>query len=198
MCFIFYYQYPFLDKIWKLYEEFNKTIDNSDNYKDNYDRACKGIMKLAKNNEQWYYDICIKLCKNLGIFSSVQNSNIYNSERCKSLNSWLYYIIKKYDVQQDALSIIFEVSNGILKERVKKPYCSYYLYKDKYNDPDKIIKLIKLQDYMNDFLSILKNKDDENHCLCRKFIFECANIYREMKEIYCSGPTRNSRTKSDT
>ncbi|GAB69988.1 hypothetical protein PCYB_007370, partial [Plasmodium cynomolgi strain B] len=178
--------YPFLNKIWKLYEEFNKTVDNSDNYKYYYDETCKGIMKLVENDEERYKDICIKLLRNLGIFSSETNTAKYNSERCRNLNSWLYYIIKDYDVQQDAFTKIFDVSNGILEKRVNHPYCSYYLYKDKYHDPNKIIKLINLQEYVYDILSILNNKDDENQCSCLKFIYECANIYKEMNKIYCN------------
>ncbi|GAB70013.1 hypothetical protein PCYB_007620, partial [Plasmodium cynomolgi strain B] len=128
-------------------------------------------MKLVENNEERYYDICIKLFRNLGVFHSVNNTAKYNSERCRNLNSWLYYIIKDYNVHQDDFTLIFEASKSILKERAKNPYCSNYLYKDKYNDPDKIIKLINLEDYMNDFISILKNNDHHNHCLCLKFIF---------------------------
>ncbi|GAB69994.1 hypothetical protein PCYB_007430, partial [Plasmodium cynomolgi strain B] len=190
--------YPFLDKIWNLYEEFNETVDNSDEYKFYYGKACEGIKNLVENDKKWYNDICIKLLRLLGIFSSVKNTDKYNSERCKSINSWLYYIIKDYDVHQDAFTNICDVSKGILNERVKNPYCSYYLYKDKYNDPDKIIKLINLQDYMNDALSMLKKGDDKNHCLFRKFIYECANIYKEVNKKYCGSGTFNSSKKPNT
>ncbi|VUZ96302.1 PIR protein [Plasmodium vivax] len=99
---------------------------------------------------------------------------------------WLYYIIKDHDVVQNDITNIFIESNKILVEAGKNPYCSYYLYKDKYKDPDKIIKLINLEDYMSDFLSILKNDIDKNHCSCRKFIYECTKIYNDMYSDYCS------------
>ncbi|KMZ83210.1 hypothetical protein PVBG_05180 [Plasmodium vivax Brazil I] len=128
----------------------------------------------------------------------MNNKDKYNHERCKNLNSWLYYITKDYNVPQHVITDIFTQSNNTIGEGNQKHYCLNYLYKEKYNDPDKIIKLINLEDYMKDFLSILKNNHDKNHCLCRKFIFECANIYREMNKMYCTGQTRESSTKSDT
>ncbi|CAG9474658.1 unnamed protein product [Plasmodium vivax] len=191
-------KYPFLDKIWNLYEEFNKAIDNSDNHKSDYDDLCKSIMGQVKNSEKRYNDICIKLIRNLGTFDSEMNTAKYNSERCKNLNSWLYYIIKNYNVQQDAITKIFEESNNIMKEGVNKPYCLNYSYKDIYNNPDDVIKLINLEEYMNDLLSILKDNNDNNHCLCRNFIFECANIYRDMNKKHCADPTIKGSTKSYT
>ncbi|CAI7724172.1 Plasmodium vivax Vir protein, putative [Plasmodium vivax] len=190
--------YPFLDKIWTFYDEFNEEIGNLDEHKGDYVSMCEKIMQNVHDNQEWYKDLCIKLIRNLGTFSSDYNKSKYNLERCKNLNSWLYYIIKDYNVDDDVITNIFNQSNTIMASGVNKPYCSNYLYKDKYNDPDKIIKLINLVDYMKDFLSILTNNHDKNHCLCRKFIYECANIYREMNKIYCAGITRNSPTISDT
>ncbi|KMZ99327.1 hypothetical protein PVNG_02210 [Plasmodium vivax North Korean] len=198
MCFIFNYQYPFLEKIWNLYEEFNQTVDHTDNDKVNYDSMCDKIMQNVHDEREWYKDLCIKLMRNLGTFSSVYNKSIYNSERCKNINSWLYYIIKDYEVNQAVITNIFEESNKIVVEGSGKFYCYNYLYKDKYDDPDKIIMLINLEDYMNDFLSILKDNNANNHCLCRKFIFECAKIYRDMNNEYCVGPTINRSRKPNT
>ncbi|KMZ89707.1 hypothetical protein PVMG_04537 [Plasmodium vivax Mauritania I] len=198
MCFIFYYQYPFLDKIWNLYDEFNETTDNLNNEKEDYNGVCKVIKEQAPDKKEWYNNLCIKLIRNLGTLSFENDKTKYNSERCKNLNSWLYYIIKDHEVNQDIITNIFDESNKLMGDENIRHQCSNYLYKDKYNDPDKIIKLINLEDYMKDFLSILQDNSANNHCLCRKFIFECANIYREMNNIYCSGQTRNSSTKSDT
>ncbi|KMZ99276.1 hypothetical protein PVNG_02159 [Plasmodium vivax North Korean] len=69
---------------------------------------------------------------------------------------------------------------------------------DIYDDPDDIIKLINLEEYKNDILKILKNNKDVNHCSCREFIFECANIYRKMNKIYCTSPTEDTPKKPNT
>ncbi|KMZ77051.1 hypothetical protein PVIIG_06543 [Plasmodium vivax India VII] len=191
-------QYPFLNKIWTSYDEFNQIIDDLDERTDDYDQLCKVIIEQVHNNEIWYNDICKKLIRNLGTFSSEKSTVKYNSERCKNINSWLYYIIKDYNVHQEAITKIFDESNKIISEGSNKHYCHDYLYKDIYNNPDDIIKLINLEEYMNELLSILKDNNDTNHCLCRKFIFECANIYRDMNKMYCTGQTKKGSPKSGT
>ncbi|KMZ95758.1 hypothetical protein PVMG_05357 [Plasmodium vivax Mauritania I] len=192
------YLYPFLEKIWISYEEFNQTVDESDENKANYVPMCEQIMQKVHDKQEWYNDLCIKLIRNLGAFYFIKNKAIYNTERCKNLNSWLYYIIKDYNMPQHVSTNIFNESNKIIGEADKKHYCTNYLYKDIYNNPDDIIKLINLEEYMNELLSVLKNKNDNNHCLCRKFIFECAKIYRDMNKIYCASQTVNISTKFQT
>ncbi|KMZ77149.1 hypothetical protein PVIIG_06559 [Plasmodium vivax India VII] len=201
MCFIIFYQYPFLDKIWNLYEEFNEEIDNLNAEKTNYEGACQAIKQQAPGDKEWYNNLCIKLIRNLGAFSRVMNKDNnkdkYNPERCKNLNSWLYYITKDSTVDQNVIKNIFEHSNNIIGKDNEEHHCINSFYMDIYNKPDDIIMLINLEEYKNDILKILKDNRHDNHCSCLKFIFECANIYREMKNINCIGPSDSSK-KSNT
>ncbi|KMZ98972.1 hypothetical protein PVNG_03811 [Plasmodium vivax North Korean] len=192
--------YPFLDKIWTLYDEFNESIDNLDHEKDDSVSMCKLIMGKVPGNNEWYNKLCIKLIRNLGAFSIIKNNdkNKYNIERCKNINSWLYYIIKNNEVHQGVITDIFTQSNNLMGDHNIKHQCSNYLYKDKYINPDQIIKLINLEDYMNDFLSILKDNNHKNHCLCRKFIFDCVNIYKKMYKEYCTVPYKEHINRTDT
>ncbi|GAB70001.1 hypothetical protein PCYB_007500, partial [Plasmodium cynomolgi strain B] len=190
-------QYPFLEKIWAHYDEFNQAVEHSDPHKYYYHAICEQVMKKVQNNEKWNNDICIKLIRNLRNFPSIRNTDKYNSERCNNLNSWLYYITKNYDVHQNSIMKIFDV----YKDKMEivghgTPYCSKYLYKDIYKNSDEIIKLINLKEYENDILSILMNNNHNNHRLCLKFIFECANKYKKMNKIYCTNQTINSSEKS--
>ncbi|CAG9474569.1 unnamed protein product [Plasmodium vivax] len=190
--------YPFLDKIWNLYEEFNKTIDNKDHHKSNYVEMCKVILEQVDNKKERYKDLCIKLIRNLGPFDFKNNEDKYNSERCKNINSWLYYVTKDYNVPQHVITYIFNQSNNIIGEENKEHYCINSFYKDIYNNPDDIIKLINLEVYKYDILNILKNNKDNNHCSCRKFIVECSNIYEKVNNINCTGLTGDDSKKSNT
>ncbi|CAG9474595.1 unnamed protein product [Plasmodium vivax] len=190
--------YPFLDKIWKLYEEFNETAVNSNDGKDDSVSMCEQFMQEEPDKKEWYTKLCIKLIRILGAFSFMKNKDKYNPERCKILNSWLYYIIKNNYVNQDVITNIFDQSNKVIGEGNEEHHCSNYLYKDKYDDPDDIIKLINFEEYKNDILKILKDNKNDNHCSCLKFIFECANIYRKMNNIYCISPTGDTSKKPNT
>ncbi|KMZ88598.1 hypothetical protein PVBG_04807 [Plasmodium vivax Brazil I] len=189
----------FINKIWTLYDEFNETIVNLKDEKDNSVSMCEQIMQDVHDKKEWYKIICIKLIKNLGAFSIVMNKdkNKYNPERCKNLNSWLYYITKHSNVDQNVIKNIFEHSNNIIGKDNEEHHCINSFYMDIYNKPDDIIMLINLEEYKNDILKILKDNKHDNHCSCLKFIFECANIYREMKNINCTDP-RGSTKKSNT
>ncbi|CAG9474639.1 unnamed protein product [Plasmodium vivax] len=190
--------YPFLDKIWTLYDEFNDTTDNLNDRKDDSVSMCEQIMQRVDDKQEWCIKLCIKLIRNLGTLSFENDKTKYNSERCKNLNSWLYYIIKEHAVDQDVITNIFDESNKLMGDENIRHQCSNYLYKDKYINPDHIIKLINLEDYMNDFLSILKDNNHENHCLCRKFIFECVNIYKKIHNEYCTYPYKEHKNRTDT
>ncbi|KMZ77045.1 hypothetical protein PVIIG_06223 [Plasmodium vivax India VII] len=171
--------------IWNLYEDFEKPVHEEDANVINYDTTCHVALGLGSTNYKKYKDFCMKLMRNLGAYSSGQELCRPKTERCKTLNNWLYYVIIDQKVPTDIISTIFNKSKEIIGEKCNIYMCDFS-YDKKIKEPKKIIKLLYLQDNIEIFLKKMKNKGDEHYCNCEKYIYECVDIYKTMNTSYCS------------
>ncbi|CAG9474599.1 unnamed protein product [Plasmodium vivax] len=190
-------EYPFLGSIWKLYVEFDKSVDE-DKIKGAYNALCDVVRRGERIAEGMYKDFCMKLVRNLGPFANNPKYDRPNSERCQILNHWVYYMTKKSNIPDNFTSKIFYKSNEIISEINKNRTCLYYSYKEKIKEPSNIIKIFNLQNAVNDLVSILMKDNHENNCSCRKFISECIKIYKDMNREYCSGENKEESSNHIT
>ncbi|CAG9474682.1 unnamed protein product [Plasmodium vivax] len=176
--------YPFFQKIWTLYEEFEENVVDEGKWY-NYDTACRAKLGQNDRKNEEYVNFCIKLIRNL--VSHSNNARVYtpNQERCNSLNYWIYHNIENLKLSQKFISHIFQVSQDLISAHNNKSIC-YNLYIDAFKESEKIIKLLYLQDNTDIFLEKMKNKGDEDYCIYEKYIYECVDIYKTMTNSYCS------------
>ncbi|KMZ99259.1 hypothetical protein PVNG_02142 [Plasmodium vivax North Korean] len=148
-----------MQSIWKLYEEFDKSVDKDDN-KGAYNSFCDMVRGQAKVKEGMYNDFCTKLVRNLGPFADNSKPYRANPERCQILYHWVYYMTMKYDIPDNFIKKIFDDSNKTISVWNEKHVCPYYSYKEKIKEPPNIMKIFNFQFVMSDLVSILRQ---DNH-----------------------------------
>ncbi|VUZ99397.1 PIR protein [Plasmodium vivax] len=190
-------KYPFLDRIWKSYEKFDKSVDEDGN-KVIYNSQCNVIREQAQIEEGKYNDFCMKLVRNLGLFAKNPEYERPNPEGCQFLNQWVYYMTTKDKIPDNFTKEIFDRSNTIISVPNEKHVCPYYSYEEKIKEPPNIIKIFNLQIVMDDLVSILKNDNHENNCSCRNFVSECTNTYKRMNREHCSGGNKSDPNNVST
>ncbi|SBT74489.1 hypothetical protein POWCR01_000222300 [Plasmodium ovale] len=131
-------------------------------------------------------ELCTKLLRNLWSVSNHQSNSWTIAENCKKLNSWLFYQMKPH--------MITEVLEKIFHELERKPTefpitnkCFYYPYSKNVNEPEKIIKLEHFVDNISTIKNTLEEGDPSKYCLCKRYVYECIDIYKEFNEKYCNG-----------
>ncbi|SCA81926.1 hypothetical protein, conserved [Plasmodium vivax] len=178
-------KYPFLKNAWASYEEFEKHVEEDDDPQLFYWSTCNYIVKTTVNNNSKYFDFCKKLTRNLGAYSTDQRIINSSFERCKNINSWLNYLIRKYNISNDFIQKCFDKSKPLEGARDKNNICTYYPYEKDINEED-MLKITIFVDNISTILDILKDKTHEHNCLGRKFLYECSNIYKKINKDYCS------------
>ncbi|KMZ98977.1 hypothetical protein PVNG_03816 [Plasmodium vivax North Korean] len=177
--------YPFLSKIWNLYDSFNEPVGEG-GYKKVYEAICDNVTDKLGEDKEKYYPFCLKLIRNLDPHCEKQDVCIHHSIRCNNVNNWLYnsedikIINNKYIINS-----IFNYS-GSLRDNIRNYACYYYLYDENYVEPLNIIRLKIFDDNMDIIRSTLMSKDQPNNTLCQKYVCECVNIYKDMNKLYCS------------
>ncbi|KMZ89732.1 hypothetical protein PVMG_04562 [Plasmodium vivax Mauritania I] len=188
--------YPFLINTWNLYEEFDKPVVDEERIVF-YDNICKVVIGWDERNNENYKNVCKKLMKNLGVHYNDTRPQSHSNERCKILNYWLYYVTNKTKIPGELIDKIFKKSNDIVFSDPDKPIC-FNIYDEKVKDPLKIIKLYNLQENIETFLSTLKKKGSDDYCSCKKYIYDCVNIYKDMNNTYCTEPDVSDKKNKST
>ncbi|SBT59583.1 PIR Superfamily Protein [Plasmodium ovale wallikeri] len=174
-------EYPFLNKIWDLYKEFdNPPLE----YKFlEFDDKCSFIIEGQNEHK----DTCVKLFKNLWSITDEINENLGENERCTYFNMWLYYQAEKYKIPENVIEKIFHIVENIALINLEEySICKYDSYKKKHIEPEKIIVLNTFLDNIYTVETILDSQDKENYDSCKKYVRECAAIYEQMNAMYCS------------
>ncbi|KMZ76584.1 hypothetical protein PVIIG_05914 [Plasmodium vivax India VII] len=136
-----------------------------------------------------YKTLCKQILKNLRLLYSDEDIHvgIDRNKRCEILNNCLYKKINQYSIPDEVINKIFNVSFvkiiGLSTTKKKCPYSSNY--KDIYKD-DRIILLSNFASNIDIINSILTTKNEDNYCSCRRYVNDCVNIYKDIKQIYCS------------
>ncbi|CAI7720787.1 Plasmodium vivax Vir protein, putative [Plasmodium vivax] len=181
--------YPFFTKIWTLYEEFEKHIDVED-IKYKYENTCMAKLGQTNRKNEKYVNFCIKLIRNLVPYSDYAKAHYPTEERCKSLNYWIYYNIDDLKNSQNFVNDIYKESKDLINGHKNKSICPN-LYIETLKDSEKMIKLFYVQDNTDIILETLKNIGGTDYCSCEKYINECVNIYKDIKNQYCTRGTDN-------
>ncbi|SBT58550.1 PIR Superfamily Protein [Plasmodium ovale wallikeri] len=180
--------YPFFDTIWKLYDQFDKTVSNEGNVL--YDSICQSIIENISENNGKHIDICIKLMRNLWSLSNTKYSDMLNSEHCTNLNIWLYNEIKKHSIPEETLKEIFEATNTITLTLSNYYKCTYYPF-NKDIEPENLLKLLNFEANINIIKRVLEDKGNTHYCQCKNYVYECANIFRTLNSKYCPSGKAN-------
>ncbi|VUZ99421.1 PIR protein [Plasmodium vivax] len=180
-------EYPFLENVWKMYEDFEKKVSDDENASMYIEPICINILRILRSyNINNFKEFCMKLVRNLGAYSN--DPIIYNPNRvrCKNLNNWLYYLIMKHKIPDDIISKIFQESKNIMDVAGNKNMCPYNTYSEFLDEPDEMLKINHFDDNINKIKGILMDNEHTNNCSCRRYIYDCARMYNEMNRKYCS------------
>ncbi|CAI7720800.1 PIR protein [Plasmodium vivax] len=179
-------EYPFLENVWKMYEDFEKTDSDDENALNFYEPTCKVILRTKTGYNLKYNEFCMKLLRNLGAHSKDPKINKSNPKHCKNLYNWLYYLIMKHKIPDDIIRKIFQESNAIVDADRNKNMCSYNTYSEFLDEPDEMLKINHFDDNMNKIKDILMDNENMSNCSCLKYIYDCVKMYNKMNTKYCS------------
>ncbi|KMZ83246.1 hypothetical protein PVBG_05216 [Plasmodium vivax Brazil I] len=173
--------------IWKLYQEFNQSVDSHDRRSDII-RLCNEHATHENNGEETYNELCMKLLKNLLLlFTRYSNNKEIYSKRCYDLYNWLYHETKSYNLKENIVPSIFDRSKSLIQETAKQYICPYNLYKKEHYKDEKIIELNIFEDNVLKLRDILKNKASEHYCSCIIYVNNCVKTYKNLENNYCAG-----------
>ncbi|KMZ83173.1 hypothetical protein PVBG_05778 [Plasmodium vivax Brazil I] len=182
----YYSLYPFLNKIWNLYDSFNEPVGEGGS-KGLYDSICKHATKSLDDDKTKYHNICMNIIRNLDPNCENPEGCISHSTRCNNVNIWLYnYKDKKNLNKKYIIESIFQLSRTF--GTVNKPYeCPYYSYDENFEEPINII-LLKMFDYNTDIIkSTLEYERDPNYSSAQRYLCKFVELYKKMYSEYCSG-----------
>ncbi|KMZ77252.1 hypothetical protein PVIIG_05205 [Plasmodium vivax India VII] len=172
--------YPFLNNIWDLYDSFDKPVVGGS--KEIYDLICKLATDSLHNDKTEYYNICMKILRNLDLNGGNQVEGVTHSIRCNHVNNWLYNSKDKINLSnKNIMDRIFDLS-GTLTKGNKRYECLYYSYDENYEDPINIIRLRIFDDNMEIIKNTLMRKGQQNYNFCQKYMNHKIH-YQQLKLI---------------
>ncbi|CAG9471749.1 unnamed protein product [Plasmodium vivax] len=200
-------EYPFLSRLWYLFEDFNnESGEGTDLYE-----PCNDIADRYTSDGQNYKPFCENLFKNLEratISSTETETIIHNKDRthsvkvtlnpeddinknalCSNLNKWLYYYTEINHVPNGLIQEIFEAFDGVVElgpQTAIYNKCTYESYKDIYAEPEDLIKLIIFVENEDIIGNVLMNGNAEEYLSCINYTYECASIYKKLHTAYCN------------
>ncbi|GAW84642.1 variable surface protein [Plasmodium gonderi] len=177
--------YPFLKDTWKIYESMDEAVEGT-NDDQVYINVCKGIKNTKIKDNEKYYNLCLKLSRNLKIFCSKAEECKTNSIYCQNLNSWLYKIVNEQKLDSSKIYGIFMFFRRILHRLGINDMCTYYDYGRFYLDPINIIMLKIFDANMNIIEQTLSQETYTYTCPCQNFVSEIIKIYKNMNNKYCT------------
>ncbi|KMZ88600.1 hypothetical protein PVBG_04809 [Plasmodium vivax Brazil I] len=182
------------DDIWKLYEEFNQSVDSHDRRSDIIS-LCNEHATVESSVKETYKELCMKLLKNLFLLTRYSNDYGMYNKRCNDLYNWLYHEMKPHNPPDNIVPNIFDRSNSLMQGTDKQNLCLYSSYnKDEYKD-EKIIELNIFGDNIEKLLDILKNRSHNHYCPCIKYVKNCVETYKNLNKNYCTDTKEQTRDK---
>ncbi|CAG9474714.1 unnamed protein product [Plasmodium vivax] len=179
-------RYPFLSDMTSAYKEFNRTVNEEERY------LISAFLDKLQNVGDYnvkHKDIYENIMRNFWLFRNKyqKKSNIY----CTYLFQWLDIIKKKHVVSDYMIGIIYGVYAENFVPPVEKNHCPYFSYDKMYKEPIDIIKIKNFYDNIQIINRILREKSnmqelDSQYCYAQRYASECAKIYRNMHNTFCS------------
>ncbi|GAW84547.1 variable surface protein [Plasmodium gonderi] len=176
--------YPFLKETWNLFEELDETVEIKLQNKI-YEDICNGVALILKQHDKKYIDFCKKLVRNYNLLCNNPGECKIKPSYCNDLNNWLYYYIKKENLDGEIFSNFF---NDIIRQSkfyAPQNRMCLYSYDTNYSEPNKIVMLNIFESNISVIISVLKGQYDVMKCYCQEFVKEIVQIYKTMNEKYC-------------
>ncbi|KMZ88603.1 hypothetical protein PVBG_04812 [Plasmodium vivax Brazil I] len=168
------------------YKEFNRAVNEDERY------LISSFSNKLKNVGEYnvkHKDIYEHIMRNFWLFRNKykQKSKIY----CTYLSQWLDIIKKKHVVSEYMIGIIYGIYAKNFVTPGEKNICSYVSYDTMYKEPINIIKIKNFYDNIQIINRILIEKSDmqkldSQYCYAQRYASECAKIYRNMYNTFCS------------
>ncbi|KMZ88606.1 hypothetical protein PVBG_04815 [Plasmodium vivax Brazil I] len=169
--------------VWTTYNDFDNDVDD---YKSGYSSLCYYILK--DNNEELikYSDFCMKIMRNLGVYSVERKFYAPTFERCNMLYNWIYNSIEQNKITVDIINKCFKEYNSYMDGIDKPVRCSIKSYDEYYKEPKNITLLHIFESNMHIFKDILNGQNEEYKIPCRKIVCEFVKIYKNVYKSYCN------------
>ncbi|KMZ89736.1 hypothetical protein PVMG_04566 [Plasmodium vivax Mauritania I] len=181
----FFNYYPFLYEIWDIYEEFDEYVNRDREYTLN-ETICNVFTRELDNDKEKHHDLCMKLARNFKKFCNNEGQCKPNPERCYNLNNWINNLIKSKNLNIGIIKDIFASSMHSFYGSSYENICPFYSYAEIYKEPIKVIMLNIFHSNINIIREKLLGNIDSIYCSCRKYVKEVVEIYKYMKNSYCS------------
>ncbi|CAI7720803.1 Plasmodium vivax Vir protein, putative [Plasmodium vivax] len=188
-------RYPFLEKFWGTYNEFDKTLDG-DRYKHLYEAFCTPLMEQLDDNKLEHKNLCLKLVRNLGCYPLEYHRYFHpNKDRCNILHYWIYNSVKNLQISNNLITHCFSDYKDHMRKIYITPKCHYNPYEDNYKEPMNMIILEIFQSTMKTVTDMLDKKNDKINYDLQKYICECVKIYKEMYKTYCRNKDEDNKSE---
>ncbi|VUZ96300.1 PIR protein [Plasmodium vivax] len=181
-------EYPFLEEMLNLYDEFVKSANdnpvNSDILK-----ICDESANYEMSPTENQINACKKLLRNLFLCKG-NNDDEKFTKHCFYLYIWLYFEKKQWKLSDILIKKVFELDT--LKNEVNPSELCPYAKIDKDGTLDE--KLIDLYVFDNDIeilKEISKEKIDSGDCIFKRFIQNCIKTYKSTCDEYESNGQKN-------
>ncbi|KMZ99257.1 hypothetical protein PVNG_02140 [Plasmodium vivax North Korean] len=176
--------YPFKNTVWDTYNEFDKDVDDHDVNKNNFYVLCNQIINNSKGDLSTHTNICMKLMRNLGVYSLDDKIYKPNYDRCNILYNWIYNLISKNIITYSVINKCFVEYNSYMNGISNDKRCYHFLY-DKIYEPINITLLDIFDNNTPIIKETLMNQDESISTPCRKYVCKCVKIYDDMHQKYC-------------
>ncbi|GAB70002.1 hypothetical protein PCYB_007510 [Plasmodium cynomolgi strain B] len=179
-------EYPFLEKVWELYEKFDKTVDTTKVYSKNYESVCNSIVKNHVEGNDSHQNFCKKLVRNLGCYTYENEAYNPRKEDCIILYYWIYNSVKEYIINENLITQVFYDNYSRWCTYKRKVNCFYHNYYDNFEDP---VNMLFMDIFHNNIdivkQELVKSNDQNYNGDLQKYICKVIHIYNNMIERYC-------------
>ncbi|KMZ89733.1 hypothetical protein PVMG_04563 [Plasmodium vivax Mauritania I] len=179
-----------------MYDEFESPVERDPKI-NNYISLCHGFITVLKESKEQYNDFCMKLARNLGLYSEDRKITNPSHDRCNILYNWIYNSIKKYHIPDNIIKECFDEYDRI-KKATGNIKCYYYTYNNTYEEPENILLLNIFKSYFETIKDIMNGDIDNYISSGHKYICEFVNIYNKMNSNYCLGKGPNGQKQQNT
>ncbi|GAW84486.1 variable surface protein [Plasmodium gonderi] len=177
--------YPFLRKTWKLFEDLDETVETRlENVI--YQNICTPVTVILRLHDKKYTDFCKKLIRNYNLLCNNPSECKINPSYCKDLNNWLYYYIKKENLDGEIFNNFFNYIISYSKMYAPENKMCLYSYDTNYIEPLKVLMLNIFESNISEIKVVLEGPHDIMKCYCQEFVKKMVQIYRSMNSEYCS------------
>ncbi|CAI7724134.1 Plasmodium vivax Vir protein, putative [Plasmodium vivax] len=183
------FKYSFLNEIWKVYDEFDKTTKD-DEHENLYTGVCEPIIRTYSKDKEKYKNFCLKLVRNLGCYPGDTNFFNPNSSKCHILYYWIYNYEQKHKIPDDVIQKCFKDYISFMGNIGQKANCNYPSYDEIYKEPMSLILLDIFEYSIDTIRGVLMHSDESAKIPYQNYVCEFVKTYKDVYKKYC--PNRDA------